>query len=71
MSKIEPISNNTINSNNNIVNINMFLNEQCKDAMNMTEFIESIQLSLQDMMNIADTGQTQGMSNILIDRLIL
>ena len=50
--KIEPISNDTINSNN-IVNINMFLNEQCKDAMNMTEFIESIQLSLEDMMNIA------------------
>ena len=47
----------------------MFLNEQCKDAMNMTEFIESIQLSLEDMMNIATTGQTQGMTSILIDRL--
>ena len=67
--KLEPISNNTINSNNSIVNINMFLNEQCKDAMNMTEFIESIQLSLEDMMNIATTGQTQGMTSILIDRL--
>ena len=67
--KLEPISNNTINSNNNVVNINMFLNEQCKDAMNVTEFIESIQLSLEDMMNIATTGQTQGMTSILIDRL--
>ena len=67
--KLEPIGNNTINSSNNIVNINMFLNEQCKDAMNMTEFIESIQLSLDDMMNIATTGQTQGMTSILIDRL--
>ena len=68
--KLEPISvsNNTVNSNN-IFNINMFLNEQCKDAMNMTEFIESIQLSLQDMMKIADDGQTKGMSNILIDKL--
>ena len=47
----------------------MFLNEQCKDAMNITEFIESIQLSLEDMMNIATTGQTQGMTSILIDRL--
>ena len=47
----------------------MFLNEQCKDAMNITEFIESIQLSLDDMMNIATTGQTQGMICILIDRL--
>ena len=67
--KLEPIGNNTINSSNNIVNINMFLNEQCKDAMNMTEFIESIQLSLEDMMNIATTEQTQGMTSILIDRL--
>ena len=67
--KLEPISNNTINSNNSIVNINMFLNEQCKDAMNITEFIESIQLSLDDMTNIATTGQTQGMTSILIDRL--
>ena len=65
--KLEPIGNNTINSSNNIVNINMFLNEQCKDAMNMTEFIESIQLSLEDMMNIATTGQTQGMTSILIE----
>ena len=56
-------------SNNNIVNMSMFLNEQCKHAMNMTEFIESIQLSLEDMMNIANTGQAQGMTGILIDRL--
>jgi hypothetical protein len=70
--KIEPVSNNIVNSNNsnnNVFNINVFLNEQCKDAMNMTEFIESIQLNLQDMMKIADDGQTTGMSNILIDKL--
>ena len=70
--KLEPVSNNIVNSNNsnnNVFNINVFLNEQCKDAMNMTEFIESIQLNLQDMMKIADDGQTTGMSNILIDKL--
>jgi hypothetical protein len=53
----------------NQYNINMFLNEQCKDAMNITDFIESIQLSLEDMMNIGVQGQTKGMSNILIENL--
>lgn len=66
--KIEPATNNIVNSNN-VFNINVFLNEQCKDAMNITEFMESIQLNLQDMMKIADDGQTKGMSNILIDKL--
>ena len=40
-----------INNNQNF-NINIFLNEQCKDAMNLTEFLESIQLNLQDLMKI-------------------
>ena len=37
--------------------------------MNWTEFLESIQLNLEDMTKISDEGQTQGMSNILIDKL--
>ena len=65
ISKMQP---NTTN-NTNILNINMFLNEQCKDAMNMSEFIESIQLTLEDMTKIGEEGQTNGMSNILIDKL--
>lgn len=59
--------NTTINNQN--FNINFFLNEQCKDAMNMTEFIESIQLTLEDMTKIGKQGQTVGMSNVLIDKL--
>lgn len=65
--KMQP--NNTTNNNTNIFNINMFLNEQCKDAMNISEFIESIQLTLEDMTKISQEGQTNGMSNILIDKL--
>lgn len=57
------------NSTTNIFNINMFLNEQCKDAMNMTEFIESIQLTLEDIATIGEQGQTKGISNILISKL--
>ena len=59
----------TNNTTNNNFNINIFLNEQCKDALNMTEFIESIQLSVEDLTNIGELGQTKGMSNILIDKL--
>ena len=72
---IENCGNNTTNnttnniSNNQNFNINIFLNEQCKDAMNMTEFIESIQLTIEDMTKINLEGQTKGMSNILIDKL--
>ncbi len=61
-------SNNTTN-NTNIININMFLNEQCKDAMNISDFIESIQLTIEDMVKIGQEGQTNGMSNILINKL--
>ena len=68
--KIEPVSNLTnINSHNNIFNINLFLNEDCKDAMNMTEFIESIQLSIEDVEKIGMEGQTQALSNILSSKL--
>lgn len=71
--KIEPISSCTnisnINSNNNIFNINVFLNESCKDAMNMTEFIESIKLTIEDVEKIGMEGQTQALSNILSTKL--
>lgn len=58
------------NSNNtNIFNIQMFLNEQCKDAINMSDFIKSIEISIDDMAKIGMQGQTEGMSSLLIDRL--
>ena len=65
-------TNNTTNNNmnnTNIFNINMFLNEQCKDAMNMSEFIESIQLNLEDITSIGEKGQVEGMANILVEKL--
>ena len=63
------INANTINSNNNTFNMNMFLNEQCKDAMNMKDFVNSIQLNLTDLENVGTHGYVKGMSNILIDNL--
>jgi len=69
MPKMQPTTINTTNNHNQIYNINTFLNEQCKDAMNMSDFIESMQLSIQDMERIGSEGQTNGMANILIDKL--
>ena len=62
------ISNNTIN-NNNKFNINLFLNEQCKDAFNFTEFVNNIKISYQDLENNAQLGFVQGISKIFMDNL--
>ena len=59
----------TTNSNNNTFNMNMFLNEKCKDAMNMKDFVNSIQLNMTDLENVVRLGYVEGMSNILIDNL--
>ena len=60
---------NTINSNNPTFNMNLFLNEKCKDAMNMKDFVNSIQLNMTDMENVERLGYVEGMSNILISNL--
>ena len=70
--KIQPGNNNnntTVNSHNKTFNLQFFLNEECKDAMNMTEFINSIELKLSDLENIGKVGYVEGMSNIIIRKL--
>jgi hypothetical protein len=57
------------NSNNSTFNMNMFLNEKCKDAMNMKDFVNSIQLNITDLENVGRLGYVEGMSNIFIDNL--
>lgn len=61
-------ANNNVNSNNvkNKFNINVFLNEQCKDAMSMNEFIESIEISMQDLLLTKEQGFASGISNIFL-----
>lgn len=57
------------NSNNNTFNLDMFLNEICKDAMNMSDFVKTIEVNTQDMENVGTYGYVKGMSNILINNL--
>ena len=63
-------SNNTIsNSNNKTFNLQLFLNETCKDAMNLTDFVNSIQLQLSDLEKMGQIGYVEGISNIIINNL--
>lgn len=65
-------TNNTLinnNSHNKTFNLNMFLNEECKDAMNLTDFVDSLQLQLSDLEKIGELGYVGGLSNIIIRNL--
>ena len=58
-----------INSNNKTFNLQIFLNETCKDAMNMSEFIDSMKLQLSDLESVGKLGFVDGISNIIINNL--
>ena len=58
-----------INSNNKAFNLNVFLNEDCKDAMNVTQFIDSFNLQLSDFENVGNVGFVNGISDIIIKKL--
>ena len=62
-------SNNINNSHNKTFNLNLFLNETCKDAMNITDFVDSIQLQLSDLENVGRLGYVNGISKIIIKNL--
>jgi hypothetical protein len=60
---------NTTNSHNKAFNLNFFLNETCKDAMNITDFVESIKLQLTDLERVGELGYVEGISNIIVKNL--
>ena len=60
------INNNTYNQS---VNINLFLNEECKNAMNLTDFINKVQMTLTDLAYTTNNGMIKGMTNIVIKNL--
>jgi hypothetical protein len=63
------IFNNNTNSHNKTFNLNMFLNETCKNAMNISDFADSIQLQLSDLESVGELGYVNGISNIIIKNL--
>ena len=64
-------SNNSNNSNNNnkTFNLQVFLNEECKDAMNIMDFVDSLKLQLSDLENVGKLGFVEGISNIIIKNM--
>ncbi len=62
--------NNTINnSHNKTFNMHFFLNEQCKDAMNIMDFVDTFKLQFSDLERVGEVGYVEGISNIIIKRL--
>jgi len=57
------------NSNNKTFNLNLFLNETCKNAMNISDFADSIKLQLSDLESVGELGYVNGISNIIIRHL--
>ncbi len=56
-------------NNNKTFNLQFFLNETCKDAMNITDFVESIKVQLCDLENMGEVGYIEGISNIITSNL--
>lgn len=62
-------NNTTNNINNNQFNLNFFLNDTCKDALNITDFLDSIQLQLNDLEETGRLGHVNGISRIFVNAL--
>ena len=62
-------SHNTTNSHNKAFNLNFFLNETCKDAMNIMDFVDSIKLQLSDLEKVGEIGYVEGISKIITTNL--
>ena len=61
------IHNNTTNHNTtNNFNLNVFLNEQCKDALNISEFVDSLKITFEDLLYSKKNGLVEGISNVMI-----
>jgi len=61
-------NNNTINKNKTF-NLNLFLNEQCKNAMNLKDFINNIQIEIEDLEDVGKNGYVEGITNIIVKQL--
>ena len=58
--------NNNITNNNQSFNMNFFLNEQCKDALNISEFVNTLPLTLEDLENTGKVGYVKGITDIVV-----
>ena len=66
---ILPKLGNTTNNIKQKFNINMFLNEKCKDALSIDEFIDKLEISMKNLLTTRDKGLSEGVTNIIIDNM--
>ena len=62
-------SNNTNSNNTNNFNINLFLNEKCKDALNITDFVNSLTIDFEDLEYVGNNGYVDGITNLFMKGL--
>lgn len=62
-------TNTNSNNNNTTFNLQFFLNETCKDAINLSEFVDTIKLELTDLENVGSKGYVAGISDIILKNL--
>jgi hypothetical protein len=62
-------NNNVSNSHNKTFNLQVFLNETCKDAMNIMDFVNSMEINLDDLEKVGELGYVNGMTNIILKNL--
>jgi hypothetical protein len=62
-------NNNTTNNNNNHFNLNFFLNDTCKDAMNITDFLGNMDVHIDELEYIGNHGYVNGMTKMIMERL--
>ena len=62
-------NNNNNNSYNKTFNLQFFLNEKCKDAMNLMEFVDTIKIQLSDLIQVGEIGYAEGITNIITTNL--
>jgi hypothetical protein len=60
---------NNSNNNNKTFNLQVFLNETCKDAMNISDFVNSLKIQMSDLENVGEVGFVNGITNIIVKNL--
>ena len=60
---------NITNSHNKAFNLNFFLNETCKEAMNIGDFVDSLKIQISDLEKVGEAGYIEGISNIIVKNL--
>ena len=66
---VQPVNNTNNNTNNNTFNLQFYLNDTCKDAVNLVDFVDSLQVKIDDLEETAYLGYSEGVSRIFINGL--